>query len=89
MDVSMGLACSNTIYDKENNIDNELIGSHLLIYYGMGAHVTWMFTPKFGLKAGIDYWHVSNGALDRPNKGANVLGPSLALVYVPSNQQRI
>lgn len=89
MDISIGLACSNTIYNKENNIDNELIGSHLLIYFGMGAHVTWMFTQKVGLKAGVDYWHVSNGALDRPNKGANVLGPSIALVYVPSYQQRV
>ncbi len=31
----------------------------------------------------MDFCHHSNGALARPNKGANSVGPSLSLVYTP------
>lgn len=89
VDLSTGLAYCSTIYDKENNVDNALIGTHLLIYFGIGAHFIWRFMQEWGLKAGVDYWHISNGALGRPNKGANLIGPSLSLLYMPSFQQRV
>ena len=79
--ISTGLGYSNTIYDKDNNVDDELIGSHFLIY--LGAHLTWRFMPVWGLWAGGDYWHLSNGTLGRPNKGANFVGPTIGLAYMP------
>ena len=81
--VQMGAAYSNTIYDKYNNVDNDLIGSHLSIYFGAGAYLTYMVAKDWGVKAGVEYWHLSNGALDRPNKGSNFIGPLLGVCYMP------
>lgn len=81
--VQMGVGYSHTIYDKYKNVDNDLIGSHLTVYFGAGFYLTYMVAKDWGVKAGVEYWHLSNGALDRPNKGSNFIGPSVGLCYVP------
>ncbi len=81
--LSFGTTYSHRKYDKTNNVDNELIGSRWLIYFGTGLHLTWRLAADWGLRAGIDYYHHSNGALNRPNKGANFVAPSLSVVYQP------
>lgn len=81
--LNFGVAWSQHIYNKEYNIDNELIGSRWNIFFGAGAHATWHFAHDWGLRLGIDYYHHSNGALNRPNKGVNIVGPSIGMVYQP------
>ena len=81
--LNFGVAWSQHKYDRENNIDNELVGSRWSIFFGAGLHATWHFSRDWGARLGIDYYHHSNGALNRPNKGANIVGPSLGLVYQP------
>ena len=78
-----GIGYNSLYYNKTDDIDNELIGSPFLIYFNAGLHLTWHPVPEWGIKAGADFCHHSNGALARPNKGANSLGPSLSLVYTP------
>ena len=81
--LGMGFGWCPYIYNKVDAIDNELIGSHLLIFFGAGVHASWHFAHDWALKAGIDYYHHSNGAVDRPNKGANIVAPSVGIVYQP------
>lgn len=85
--LSAGIGYCNTIYDKENNVDNELIGTHFLVYFGLGTHLTWRFIKDWGIRAGLEYWHLSNGAMGRPNKGANFAGPVISLTYIPHFEQ--
>lgn len=80
---SLGLGYSKDIYNKLNNIDNELIGSHISIYFGSGIHETYYFDQNWGVRAGIELIHHSNGALYRPNKGSNSIGTSIGMVYEP------
>ncbi|MCI6159778.1 MAG: acyloxyacyl hydrolase [Prevotellaceae bacterium] len=80
---SFGLGYSKDKYNVQNNIDNELIGSRWLIYFAAGLHATCRIAENWGLKGGLDFYHHSNGALNRPNKGSNFVAPSLALVYYP------
>lgn len=87
--LSCGMAYSKSIYNPYTAIDNELIGSHLMIYFGLGTHVTYHATDEWGIRLGAEYWHISNGALDRPNKGANFIGPSLGVVYTPYHKELI
>ena len=68
--LNFGVAWNQHKYNKENNIDNELIGSRWNIFFGAGVHGTWHFSHDWGVRLGIDYYHHSNGALNRPNKGA-------------------
>ena len=81
--IDMGCGWSPYIYNKVDNIDNELIGSHLLIFFGAGIHATYHFAHDWGLRMGVEFYHHSNGAVDRPNKGANIIAPSLGIVYQP------
>ncbi len=81
--LNIGLGFSPTKYNPTYNVDNEMIGARWLIFFGAALHGSYHFAKDWGLRAGLEYWHLSNGALNRPNKGANILGPTLALVYEP------
>ncbi len=83
LSVKLGTAYSHTKYDKNRNVDNELIGSKWLIFFSAGMHVTYRLASKWGLKGGLEYWHLSNGAFNRPNRGANFIGPSVGVCYYP------
>lgn len=78
-----GVGYSHRKYNRHNSIDNDLVGSRWLIYFGAGLYATYHISNDWGVKAGVSYYHHSNGALNRPNKGSNMVGPSVALCYTP------
>ena len=82
--LAAGMSYAHKKYDPYNNVDNELIGSRFLIYFGAGIHAHYRLSGRWGLRAGIDYYHHSNGALNRPNKGANIWGPTVGIEYFPT-----
>lgn len=81
--LSIGVGYSHDKYNSYNAVDNELIGSRWLLYFGAGVAFGYRVADNWGVKVGLDYWHLSNAALSRPNKGANFLGPYLGLTYFP------
>lgn len=81
--LSGGIGYTNKWYNKDNNIDNDFIGTSLLIYFGAGIHQTYRFAREWGVRASLEFVHHSNGALYRPNKGSNCVGPSVGIVYYP------
>ena len=81
-----GLGYSNRKYNPRNQVDNELIGSHVSMYLTVGAVYTYRLSPHWQLRTGIDFSHHSNGALSCPNKGANYLGPFVGVEYCWNNQ---
>ena len=78
-----GIAYTSLKYNQKNNIDNEYIGSHLNIYFNAGLYGQVKIAKEWSVKGGLDFAHHSNGAMARPNKGANYLGPFVGLVYEP------
>ena len=78
-----GIAYTGLKYNQKNDIDNEYIGSHLNIYFNAGLYGQVKIAKEWSVKGGLDFAHHSNGAMARPNKGANYLGPFLGLVYEP------
>lgn len=81
--LSTGVAYAFSPYHTTNNIDNELVGTHLNIYFGAGLHLAYHVHPKWAVQTSLEYFHYSNGAVARPNKGANHFGPTLSLLYTP------
>lgn len=81
--LGMGMGYFSKKYNQADDIDNELIGSHLNIYFTAGIYCQYQIARQWAAKAGVDFAHHSNGALHRPNKGANYLGPFAALVFRP------
>lgn len=87
--LSVGVSYSNSKYNTHDAIDNELIGSRWLIYFGAGVHATYRIAENWGLRGGLDFYHHSNGATNRPNKGANMVAPSIGVVYDPFGGKEI
>lgn len=79
-----GIAWGKHKYNPSNNIDNELTGSRWLIYFVTGLHLNYHFAHDWAVRGGVEFYHHSNGAINRPNKGANYLCPTLGLVYQPN-----
>lgn len=79
-----GLAWGKHKYSPGNNIDNELTGSRWLIYFVAGLHLNYHFAKDWAVRGGVEFYHHSNGAINRPNKGANYLNPTVGLVYQPN-----
>lgn len=78
-----GIGYALSHYDRSRHIDNELIGTSLNIYFTTGLYADFFIAQDVAIEAGIDFAHHSNGALYRPNKGANYLGPFVGLKYAP------
>ena len=78
-----GIAYTSLKYNQKNDIDNEYIGSHLNIYFNAGLYGQIKIAKEWSVKGGLDFAHHSNGAMARPNKGANYFGPFVGLVYEP------
>ena len=78
-----GIAYTSLKYNQKNDIDNEYIGSHLNIYFNAGLYGQVKIAKEWSIKGGLDFAHHSNGAMARPNKGANYFGPFVGLVYEP------
>lgn len=78
-----GIAYETKPYNKYTNIANELTGSSLLLYFGAGIHFYYKPVPNFEIGFGPEFSHLSNSALDRPNKGSNALGIGFHARYYP------
>ena len=83
-----GIGYASHIYNKTDNIDNELIGSTFNIYFGAGIVGSYHVSDNIAITAGLLYGHHSNGALARPNKGENHWGPMVGLNLTPRPLQR-
>ena len=81
-----GIAYTSLKYNQKNDIDNEYIGSHLNIYFNAGLYGQVKIAKEWSVKGGLDFAHHSNGAMARPNKGANYFGPFVGLVYEPQQE---
>ncbi len=69
-----GLTYCSRPYESADNLDNDLIGQHLSLYFGCGLYASYRIVPEVEVSIGGEFKHVSNGATDRPNKGANSFG---------------
>lgn len=84
--LSLGLGYSSRYYNPQDNVDDEFIARRLSVYFGAGLYATYHINEHWGLRGGLDFVHHSNGALARPNKGSNTIGPTLGVVYFPNHQ---
>ena len=75
-----GLGRSTRTWHRENNPENELIGSPWSVYFGAAFYAAWQ-TGRWTLRVGPEFHHLSNGALARPNKGVNSVGLGVSAAY--------
>ena len=84
--LKVGTGWSRRKYNRQDAIDNEMIGSRWLVFFGAELSTCYFVTKNWGVKAGAEFYHHSNGALNRPNKGANVVAARMGVVYRPQHE---
>ncbi len=88
---SFGLSHNWKPYDHIDNPFNIAVGSYENAYIDVKLKYLWYFSKRLALDANLRFTHFSNGALKLPNKGINLIAPSLGLRFdiIPKDIQPI
>ncbi len=62
---------------------NLIVGSKVNAYLNLGFKLNYAISNGWGISAGVDLSHYSNGNTSWPNPGVNTIGGTIGLVYVP------
>lgn len=79
--IGLGLSGNFTPYDEEQNPLNLLIGSKNNVFIDFGIQAQYSITPHLKGGIGLSFHHFSNGALQMPNKGVNLIPITASLTY--------
>jgi hypothetical protein len=73
-DLSLGLSYTALTHDFESNPFNDVIASHVNLYFDFNLHLQMNISPRIGVLAGYGITHYSNGRIHVPQKGVNNWG---------------
>ncbi len=68
-------------FNPVNNQYNISIGAGESFFIDVGLNLQYNLTKRLDLETGFSLTHFSNGALKKPNKGINTIGPKISLKY--------
>ena len=78
-----GLAWFTKPYNKFDNPENLLVGSHLTNATEIGLNLWFRFLPQWKIEAGSSFLHFSNGHTAIPNYGLNDVTARIGVLYEP------
>ena len=81
-DISFGLSYMQRIYDPVTNPYNDVIASHVNLYFNLNMNLGFSISKRMDLYAGYGLTHYSNGRIQQPQKGVNNWGWTLGLSYL-------
>lgn len=79
--IGLGLSGNFKPYDEDKNPLNLVIGSKNNVYIDFGIRSQYTIHPKLKAGLGLSFHHFSNGALQLPNKGINLIPVTASLTY--------
>jgi hypothetical protein len=79
--IGVGVSYLTEHFDMEDNPQNLAIGSPLNIYIDLSLQSQIPLADKINLTNGIRFTHFSNGKVNSPNKGLNIISGSIGLLY--------
>ena len=82
-----GFAWFSKPYDKFDNPQNELIGSHINNITEIGLGLWFRFLPEWQMEVGSSFLHFSNGHTAIPNMGLNDITAKIGVTYSPGTLQ--
>ncbi|WP_338766462.1 acyloxyacyl hydrolase [Bernardetia sp. ABR2-2B] len=74
---AIGVSYLTQVYDSINNSENTFFSSPISFYLGVGLNGNYHLNKNYALNIGINYQHISNGGIRKPNLGMNF--PTLSL----------
>jgi hypothetical protein len=88
-DLALGLSYTSVIHDPVLNPFNDVIASHLNLYFDFDVNLFMALTKRLDLSGGYGLTHYSNGRIHQPQKGVNNWGWNLGLSYHFSGQRPV
>jgi hypothetical protein len=84
--LGVGLGYLTQKYDRYENFENLVIGSHINGAVNLLFEARWRMGSRFMGSVGLSWMHFSNGSIKQPNYGLNMPGANLALAYRLSHE---
>lgn len=78
-----GIGINTRPYDIDKNVENEMIGSRISVFIGMGIYASYRLSKHVSVGIDASFRHYSNGKLAQPNVGINTLDAGLRMTYTP------
>ena len=76
-------------FDSQDNPRNLAIGTHLNVFVKAELEVSYQFTEKWEVNAGLSFNHFSNGSFKKPNKGINYALLELGVLRIFNPKERV
>jgi hypothetical protein len=80
-EIAAGVSYNFNEFNLITNPKNDLIGSEFNVYFNLGAWYALQVHERLDILASLDFTHFSNGNLNTPNVGINLIGGNLGLRY--------
>ena len=80
-DLSVGLSYASVIHDPVLNPYNDVIASHINLYFDFNMNLYCRLTNRLDLNGGYGVTHYSNGRIHQPQKGVNNWGWTFGMSY--------
>lgn len=77
----VGIAFMDRPYDKESNPDNLAYGVHYAFPLVLGFSFNYHVNPRWNIRLGGNFNHMSNGGINHPNLGLNFATAHLGIDY--------
>ncbi len=81
-DLSVGLSYTPIVHDPVTNPYNDVVASHLNLFFGFKLNMDVSLTNRLDMNLGYGLTHHSNGRIHMPQKGVNTWGLSLGMRYM-------
>ena len=84
---NFGISFNSNPFNNLTGYHNTSIGSKTNMYISLGTGLYYEIGKHFDLGVNVRLNHMSNGAIRTPNKGLNLAGAQLSLVYHPERNE--
>jgi len=81
-DISVGLSYMDRIHDPVTNPYNEVIASHINLYFDLNMNLGFSISKRIDMYAGYGLTHYSNGRIHQPQMGVNNWGWTAGMSYL-------
>ncbi|MGQ1910557.1 acyloxyacyl hydrolase [Marinifilum sp. RC60d5] len=85
--LGFGMAYTKKHFDPVDNYTNVAIGSKFNAFIKLMTTGSYSIHPKWNVNGGIEFFHISNGAISVPNKGLNAVTTNFGVSYYLSNKR--
>lgn len=78
---SVGLSYTRLIYDPVSNASNDLVASHINLFFNPNVNLGVQLSEHLDMNLGYGFGHYSNGNIEEPQKGLNNWGWNMGMSY--------